>query len=282
MVRRRRRPAAIIDPVLDFDSKSGAHRHALGRPACIAFVRAQRAAASMDPRDPCPRRPPVRGAATCSAQLGGAHRHRRAASATVQAIFSEGLQPRAQFRQTAASSTTCSPTARRFAIGALEADGAARAGPHAGRHGLPHRRRGVRRRHAVHARRRHGARRLSRRRRAHAVPLDPPPARAAAARRGSSCATTTRRTAREPHWETTVAEQRARNIHVRDGVERGRVRRDAHRARPTLEMPTLILPSIQVNIRAGELPPPEANGVLLPEDPAQCPMKRFSLPVRRA
>ncbi len=65
---------------------------------------------------------------------------------------------------------------------------------------------------------------------------------------------------RAPQWETTVAEQRARNIHLHDGVDEAafvalRERRDA-----TLEMPVLILPSIQVNIRAGELPPPEANG----------------------
>lgn len=61
--------------------------------------------------------------------------------------------------------------------------------------------------------------------------------------------------------ETTVAEQRAKNIHVHDGVSEAefvdmRTRRDA-----TLEMPVLILPSVQVNIRAGELPPKEGNGV---------------------
>jgi glyoxylase-like metal-dependent hydrolase (beta-lactamase superfamily II) len=65
---------------------------------------------------------------------------------------------------------------------------------------------------------------------------------------------------REPRWETTVAAQRAANIHVHDGVGEAefvamRTARDR-----TLEMPTLILPSIQVNIRAGELPLPEANG----------------------
>ena len=66
---------------------------------------------------------------------------------------------------------------------------------------------------------------------------------------------------REPAWETTVAAQRAGNIHIHDGVTEAefvemRTRRDA-----TLEMPTLILPSVQVNIRAGELPPAEDNGV---------------------
>lgn len=66
---------------------------------------------------------------------------------------------------------------------------------------------------------------------------------------------------REPAWETTVRAQRAGNIHVRDGVSEAdfvamRTARDA-----TLEMPVLILPAVQINIRAGELPPPEANGV---------------------
>ncbi|MBI5334618.1 MAG: MBL fold metallo-hydrolase [Burkholderiales bacterium] len=66
---------------------------------------------------------------------------------------------------------------------------------------------------------------------------------------------------REPRWQTTVAEQRAHNIHVRDGIDEDafvamRQARDA-----TLEAPTLILPSLQVNVRAGQLPPPDDNGV---------------------
>ena len=65
---------------------------------------------------------------------------------------------------------------------------------------------------------------------------------------------------REPQWESTVADQRARNIHIHDGVTEEqfvamRTARDA-----TLQMPNLILPSIQVNIRAGQMPPVEANG----------------------
>ncbi len=62
-------------------------------------------------------------------------------------------------------------------------------------------------------------------------------------------------------FETTVAEKRAKNVHVREGIgEAGfvsmRTRRDA-----TLEMPSLMRPSVQINIRAGELPPKENNGV---------------------
>jgi glyoxylase-like metal-dependent hydrolase (beta-lactamase superfamily II) len=66
---------------------------------------------------------------------------------------------------------------------------------------------------------------------------------------------------RQVAFETTVAEQCANNIHVHDGVSEDefvamRTKRDA-----TLDMPTLILPSVQINIRAGELPPKEDNGV---------------------
>lgn len=66
---------------------------------------------------------------------------------------------------------------------------------------------------------------------------------------------------RGPAWETTVRDERNRNIHVHDGVteEEFVAMRQARDA--TLAMPTLILPSVQVNIRAGELPPPEENGV---------------------
>ena len=63
-------------------------------------------------------------------------------------------------------------------------------------------------------------------------------------------------------YVATVAEQRATNIHVRDAISesdfvRRRKARDA-----TLSMPNLILPSIQINIRAGQLPDPESNGVV--------------------
>jgi glyoxylase-like metal-dependent hydrolase (beta-lactamase superfamily II) len=62
-------------------------------------------------------------------------------------------------------------------------------------------------------------------------------------------------------WETTVGEERARNIHVHEGVSEEdfvamRTSRDA-----TLAAPLLLLPSIQVNIRAGHFPPAESNGV---------------------
>jgi glyoxylase-like metal-dependent hydrolase (beta-lactamase superfamily II) len=65
---------------------------------------------------------------------------------------------------------------------------------------------------------------------------------------------------RDIRWETSVGEERANNIHVRDGVSEDefvamRTARDQ-----TLGMPKLIIPSIQVNIRAGQLPEPDASG----------------------
>jgi glyoxylase-like metal-dependent hydrolase (beta-lactamase superfamily II) len=71
-------------------------------------------------------------------------------------------------------------------------------------------------------------------------------------------------------WETTAKEQREKNVHVRNGVTEEefvamRTTRDA-----TLAAPRLLLPSIQVNIRAGKFPPKEANGVrylLIPVKP---------------
>jgi glyoxylase-like metal-dependent hydrolase (beta-lactamase superfamily II) len=66
--------------------------------------------------------------------------------------------------------------------------------------------------------------------------------------------------ARPAQWVCTVAEQKAHNIHVHDGISEGefvamRTARDR-----TLEMPVLILPSIQINVRAGTWPPAENNG----------------------
>jgi glyoxylase-like metal-dependent hydrolase (beta-lactamase superfamily II) len=66
---------------------------------------------------------------------------------------------------------------------------------------------------------------------------------------------------RAPQWQTTIADQRAHNIHLRAGTTEAefvalRTARDA-----TLAMPALILPSVQINIRAGQPPEPEANGV---------------------
>ena len=68
--------------------------------------------------------------------------------------------------------------------------------------------------------------------------------------------------ARPPCWVTSIAEQRAGNVHVHDGIDEDafvamRTARDR-----TLGKPTLLLPAIQVNVRAGRLPPAEDNGVV--------------------
>lgn len=62
-------------------------------------------------------------------------------------------------------------------------------------------------------------------------------------------------------WETTVAEQRAKNIHVHDGVDEAAFVAMRQERDKGLAAPRLLLPSVQVNIRAGHLPPAEDNAV---------------------
>jgi glyoxylase-like metal-dependent hydrolase (beta-lactamase superfamily II) len=83
---------------------------------------------------------------------------------------------------------------------------------------------------------------------------------------------------RAAHRQTTVGEQREKNIHVRDGTSEDefvamRIARDA-----TLEMPTLILPAIQVNVRAGEITNPEGNGIRYLKIPVNALGTKASVP----
>ena len=66
---------------------------------------------------------------------------------------------------------------------------------------------------------------------------------------------------REHECQTTVAEQKRHNIHVHEGVGEAEFVRMREERDATLDMPRLILPSVQVNVRAGQMPPPEDNGV---------------------
>ena len=63
-------------------------------------------------------------------------------------------------------------------------------------------------------------------------------------------------------WQTTVAEERTKNVHVHDGISEDEfvAMREARDA--SLGMPKLIIPSIQVNMRAGNMPEPEDNGIV--------------------
>jgi glyoxylase-like metal-dependent hydrolase (beta-lactamase superfamily II) len=62
-------------------------------------------------------------------------------------------------------------------------------------------------------------------------------------------------------WETTVAAQRQGNAHIHDGISEEAFVRLRQTRDKALDTPALLLPAVQVNIRAGELPPPEDNGV---------------------
>ena len=66
---------------------------------------------------------------------------------------------------------------------------------------------------------------------------------------------------RSTRWEATVAEQRAHNIHVHDGIDEDEYVAMRQTRDTTLDMPNLLLPSVQVNVRAGQMPPPEDNGI---------------------
>ena len=62
-------------------------------------------------------------------------------------------------------------------------------------------------------------------------------------------------------FQSTVEEERSQNIHIRDGVTQEQFVEMRNTRDASLEMPVLILPAIQINIRAGEMPPKESNGV---------------------
>ena len=65
----------------------------------------------------------------------------------------------------------------------------------------------------------------------------------------------------EYSWQSTIAEERQKNIHVHDGVDEDTFVKMRTERDKTLDMPRLILPSVQVNMRAGQKPPAESNGV---------------------
>jgi len=66
---------------------------------------------------------------------------------------------------------------------------------------------------------------------------------------------------RELRYMSTVAEQRAQNIHIHEGIDEDTFVRMREARDATLDMPVLMLPSVQVNMRSGQLPEPEDNGV---------------------
>jgi len=62
-------------------------------------------------------------------------------------------------------------------------------------------------------------------------------------------------------WETTVGEQKRENIHVHEGISEAEFVKMRTERDKTLSMPRLIVPSVQINMRAGEMPPAEDNGI---------------------
>ncbi len=72
-------------------------------------------------------------------------------------------------------------------------------------------------------------------------------------------------------WETTVADQKASNIHIHDGVSEEEFVELRNRRDQTLNAPQLLLPCLQVNIRGGRLPPAEDNGIVYLKIPVNMP-----------
>lgn len=65
---------------------------------------------------------------------------------------------------------------------------------------------------------------------------------------------------REIRWETTIADERAHNIHVREGISEDQFVANREARDKTLPMPKLIIPSLQINMKAGQLPDPDESG----------------------
>ena len=75
---------------------------------------------------------------------------------------------------------------------------------------------------------------------------------------------------REVKWSTTVGEQKENNVHVKTSILEDEFVKIREARDKTLNMPKLIIPSIQVNMRAGNLPPPEDNGSVYIKVPINC------------
>jgi len=78
-------------------------------------------------------------------------------------------------------------------------------------------------------------------------------------------------------WETTVAEERDRNIHLADGTTEEEFVAKREARDETLDMPKLIMPSMQVNMRAGHMPPSEDNGQVYLKVPVADPRRKKPL-----
>ena len=220
--------AAVIDPVLDYDHNAGE----VDTRSVEAILKAGgggRLHDRLGAGDPRPCRPSVRRA-LYQGQDRRKDRHRRAHQGRAAHLPADLQRHRSEDRRQRFRPSVQGRRALQHRR--AERRGALHARPHAGRHHLQDRGCRLRRRHAVHAGLRHRARRLPGRRRAPALPLDQAAAGAARPRRGCSCATTTRRPAATPMpGRRRSREQREKNVHVKDGVDRRRVRRDAHGAR---------------------------------------------------
>jgi len=83
-------------------------------------------------------------------------------------------------------------------------------------------------------------------------------------------------------WETTVSEERAKNVHVHEGVSKEAFVEMRNKRDAKLDAPLLLLPSIQVNIRAGNFPPAESDGVRYLKIPVKLERNEAGIPAKLA
>ncbi len=177
----------------------------------------------------------------------------------VQDVFGKIFNEGTEFQRDGSQFDRLFEEGETYEIGGMKAFAHAHARPYARLHDPCDRRCRLCRRHAVHAGRRQRARRLSRRRCRYLYDSIQKVLALPDEMRLFMCHDYGPN-GREIRWETTVADEKAHNIHVGGGTTREEfvAMREARDA--TLDMPRLIIPSLQVNIRAGDLPPADKDG----------------------
>ncbi|MBJ6722655.1 MBL fold metallo-hydrolase [Bacillus sp. PR5] len=249
---------AIIDSVLDYDPASGRTMNTSAQDL-INYIKSE----SLEVQwllETHAHADHLSAAPLLQAELGGQLAIGREII-RVQEVFGKIFNAGTEFQRDGSQFDHLFLDGDRFKIGNLDATRPACTWPHTGLPGLCRRRRCLSGRHALHAGLRHGAMRLSRRRCPHPVSLDQETD--PAARSGTDVSVPRLQGAgpRRLRLGNHGRAERTSNVHVHDGVTEDEFVTMRNARDATLGMPRLILPSVQVNMRAGQLPPADDNGI---------------------